>query len=397
MGDVLIVGVCGSVAAYRACDLARDLMRAGWDVRVCLTDAALQFVSAAQFEALTGNACVSSVFEEPVRGRMAHIDWAREASIILIAPATANTICKVASGTADDMLTSIVLASNAPLVVAPAMNPTMYASEPVTHALRVLQSRAAAIVEPGEGEVACGEQGQGKLASNAEIVQAVESVRAGTTSLAGQKVLITSGPTHEPIDDVRFIGNRSSGKMGAALARAALLAGASEVVVVAGPGTAAYPLQAKVIKVQTAQQMLDAALGEARSADWIIGAAAVADYRPANPVSGKIRRSSESMTVELTPNPDIIAELARAAKPGCRVIGFAAEPSTDTLIAQEKLQRKGLAAIAHNDVSNQEIGFESDENCVTLITATGIRTTSPKASKLQVARWIFDQLTEPAK
>lgn len=392
MSDTLILGVCGSVSAYRACDLARDLMRQGWDVRVCLTDAASQFVTAAQFDALTGNPCLSGVFEEPIPGRMAHIDWARQAKMLVIAPATANTICKLAQGQADDMLTAIALATNAPLVLAPAMNPTMYAGEPVVLAMEVLSQRAAVIVEPQEGDVACGEHGQGKLATNESILRAVNDVRQSSSMLAGQKVLITSGPTHEPIDSVRFIGNRSSGKMGAALARAALLAGAADVVVIAGPGTAKYPLTARVIRVQTAAEMLEAARSEVVGADWVVGAAAVADYRPENPVDGKIRRSGEPLEVKLIANPDIIAELSKSAKPGCRVVGFAAEPSTDTAIAQEKLKRKGLIAIAHNDVSNAEIGFESDKNQVTLMLNDGSSRTSPLASKLVVARWIFEQI-----
>lgn len=392
MSDTLILGVCGSVSAYRACDLARDLMRQGWDVRVCLTDAASQFVTAAQFEALTGNPCLSAVFEEPIPGRMAHIDWARQAKMLVIAPATANTICKLAGGHADDMLCAIALATNAPLVLAPAMNPTMYASDPVVAAMKTLSQRAAVIVEPQEGDVACGEHGQGKLATNDSILQAVADVRQASTMLSGQKILITSGPTHEPIDSVRFIGNRSSGKMGAALARAALLAGAADVVVIAGPGSAQYPLIARVVRVQTAAQMLEAALSEVVGADWVVGAAAVADYRPENPVDGKVRRSGESLEIKLIANPDIIAELAKRAKPGCRVVGFAAEPSTDTAIAQEKLKLKGLIAIAHNDVSNAEIGFESDRNQVTLILSDGSALTSPLASKLLVARWIFEQI-----
>lgn len=384
----IVLGVSGSVASYRAADLARDLIRAGFTVRACLTNAAEKFVTPILFETLTGQPCLVGTFEEPVPGRMAHLDWAREADILLIAPASANTLNKIANGIADDMLSTIALAYEGRMILAPAMNPSMYAHPETQASLQKLAARATVILHPTEGDVVVGEHGQGKLAQNAEIVSACVAVGSVSERLKGKKVLITSGPTQEPIDDVRFLSNRSSGKMGAALAQAALLMGA-EVKVVAGPGTAVYPRNATQIKVRTAQEMIEAALEEVKTADLIIGAAAVADYRPESTVSGKIRRTTEPIELKLQPNPDIIAELAKTGK---KTVGFAAEPSGDIEVAKEKLARKGLFAIAHNDVSNREIGFESDLNQITLITEEGGAMTSPLQSKLQVALWLLENL-----
>ncbi|MFI5384640.1 MAG: bifunctional phosphopantothenoylcysteine decarboxylase/phosphopantothenate--cysteine ligase CoaBC [Fimbriimonadales bacterium] len=388
----LVLGVSGSVAAYRAADLARELMRQGFTVRVCLTDAGQKFVTPALFEALTGQPCLIDTFEEPERGRMAHIDWARQAEVIVVAPATANTIARIAHGIGDDMLTTICLATTAPLIIAPAMNPQMYASDAHREALDKLRAWAAVVVEPAEGDVACGEHGQGKLASIAHIVEAVMHVHKRSQVLAGKTVLITSGPTQEALDDVRYLSNRSSGKMGSALARAALLMGAARVVVVSGPTSTPYPLRAEVIQVTTAEEMLAAGLKVAPDADLIIGAAAVADFRPASPQTGKIRRNGEPLSIELVPNPDVIAELAKVTKG--KVIGFAAEPSSDLAAAREKITRKGLAAIAVNDVSQAGIGFDSENNEITLITAGGTSMESGKRSKLGCAIWLISEVLD---
>lgn len=387
-----VLGVSGSVAAYRAADLARELMRNGFTVRVCLTDSAQKFVQPALFEALTGNPCLIEAFEEPERGRMAHIDWARQADIIIIAPATANTINKIAQGIADDMLSTITLATTKPIVIAPAMNPQMYANEVTQQSLEVLEARGAYIVEPEEGDVACGENGQGKLASISSIIFTVNGVASTSKLLKGKKILITSGPTHEPIDDVRFITNRSSGKMGVALAKAALLMGA-EVTMIAGPQEARIPLHLTVIKVKTALEMLEAMKGQAPQHDWIIGAAAVADYRLENPSPGKLRRSESSLQISFVPNPDIIAEAARLA-PNSKVIGFAAEPSTDLSIAKEKIRKKSLFAIAANDVGNTEIGFDSSANAIDLIFADGNIFHSGVRSKFQCAVWLLESIAQ---
>jgi phosphopantothenoylcysteine decarboxylase/phosphopantothenate--cysteine ligase len=389
----LVLGISGSVAAYRAADLARELMRTGFTVRVCLTDSAQKFLLPALFEALTGQPCLVDTFEEPVAGRMAHIDWARQADAILIAPATANTINKIAAGVGDDMLTTIALATTKPLILAPAMNPQMYANEATQNSLAILAGRGAFVVEPAEGDVACGENGQGKLAGIPSIVAAVQRVVGRQQRLKGKHVLITSGPTQEPIDHVRFVSNRSSGKMGAALARAALLLGA-QVTVVSGPVNVSYPSQAHVERVATALEMLEATRRHAHQADLIIGAAAVADYRMKEPMKGKMRRSKEKISLELIPNPDVIATLAKEY-PAAQVIGFAAEPSSDLDTARQKVTAKGLVAIAVNDVSRADIGFEGDYNELTLVGADGSIETSGRQSKLGCALWLLEHLVTP--
>lgn len=385
----VVLGVCGSIAAYRAADLARDLMREGYQVRTCLTDSAQRFVTPLLFETLTGNPCLQDVFDEPERGRMAHLDWARQADLLLIAPASASAINRVANGVGDDMLATIALAYEGPIVIAPAMNPSMYLNAETQSSLAKLVARGCLIVEPKEGDVVEGEHGLGKLAPNSEILAAVQAIGARRARLSGKRVLITSGPTQEPLDDVRFLSNRSSGKMGAALAQAAIWMGA-EVTVIAGPSSVPYPRLANVVPVKTAQEMFDAAKAKADSADLIIGAAAVADYRPASRHTGKMRRSDTEVDLQLVPNPDIIAELARTGK---ITIGFAAEPSPNLDEAKAKIERKGLLAIAHNDVSDPQIGFESDQNEVTLIFADGRTDRSPRGSKISVALWILEQVT----
>jgi phosphopantothenoylcysteine decarboxylase/phosphopantothenate--cysteine ligase len=387
----LVLGVSGSVAAYRAADLARELMRSGYEVRICLTDAAEKFVTSALFEALTGQPTLRDTFEEPERGRMAHIEWARLADLLLIAPATANTISKVASGLGDDMLTTLALAYSGPILVAPAMNPSMYAHEATRDSLRTLAERGVVFVDPDEGDVACGEHGQGKLASIQRIVEEANALLARSGVLKGKHVLITSGPTQEPLDDVRYLTNRSSGKMGAALARAALLMGA-RVSVVTGPTSVPLPLDAAVIRVTTAEEMLGAARPLASSADVIIGAAAVADYRPRSRITGKIRRDAEETAIELVRNPDVLAELTRVAKAGALVVGFAAEPTSDTETAKEKIVRKGLAAIAVNDVSRKDIGFEASSNELTLLLVDGKQFSSGRRSKLACGLWLLEHV-----
>lgn len=389
----MVLGVSGSVAAYRAADLARDLMRAGCTVRACLTPAAAKFVTPALFEALTGEPCLVDTFDEPVAGRMAHIDWARDADLLLIAPASANTMARIANGIAEDMLSTIALVYDGPMVIAPAMNPTMYAAEPIQSAAARLRERAAVFVDPDDGIAVCGETGQGKLAPNDTIVAAALTVLRRSQRLAGHHVLITSGPTQEPLDDVRYLTNRSTGKMGAALARAALLMGA-KVTVIAGPSSAAYPLAAQTIRVRTADEMLQASHRFADSADWIIGAAAVADYRPKERRSGKLRRTADEMTVELVANPDVLANLAAATKPEAIVVGFAAEPGPNLDYAREKMVRKGLHAIAANDVGRADIGFESDANELSLIFREGDRIESGHRSKLACALWLFETVLD---
>lgn len=386
----VVLGVSGSIAAYRAADLARDLMRAGFTVRVCLTDAAERFVSRELFEALTGQPCLVDVFEEPERGRMAHIDWARSADLLLIAPASANTLAKLGAGIGDDMLTTIALAYVGPVLVAPAMNPAMYASETTQSALRALRNRGAWIVEPAEGDVACGENGQGKLASNAKIVEEALALLKRGDALRGKTVLITSGPTREPIDQVRYLSNRSSGKMGMALARAAIALGA-KVHLVTGPTSEAIPFGVDAVRVETALEMLAACQKLWPGCDLGIGAAAVGDYRVEEIAPGKIRRTEGNYSLSLIPNPDILASLAAMGAPG-KLIGFSAEPDEGLEVARKKLAKKGLLAIAVNDVSRSDIGFDSDENELTLLFADGREERSGRMSKTLCAFWLLEQI-----
>lgn len=388
----VVLGVTGSVAAYRAADLARELMRAGCTVRACLSDAAERFLTPLLFESLTGQPCLMSAFDEPVQGRMAHIDWAREADLMIIAPATANTINKLAQGEGSDMLTTLALAYEGPMLIAPAMNPAMYAQESVQESIATLDCRGAVFVEPTEGDVACGEHGQGKLASIVRIAEEALALLSRNELLKGKKVLITSGPTREPIDDVRFLSNRSSGKMGAALAKVALLMGA-EVTVVTGPAAAQIPRLAQVHRVSTALEMLERAKASATDADLIIGVAAVADYRPEQPIQGKRRHTDEAWDLRLVPNPDIIGELAKMAKSGAKVVGFAAEPGPDAAAAKDKLTRKGLFALAVNDISRTDVGFGADDNELRILFADGREMLSGKRSKLACALWLLAHLT----
>ncbi|MBA3725845.1 MAG: bifunctional phosphopantothenoylcysteine decarboxylase/phosphopantothenate--cysteine ligase CoaBC [Armatimonadetes bacterium] len=387
MKPVVVLGVSGSIAAYRAADLARDLLRSGLDVKICLTRSAREFVTPILFETLTGNPCLTYVFDEPKRGRMAHIDWAREASLILICPATANLLANLAHGNADDMLTTIVSATRAPIVIAPAMNPQMYASEANVENLSVLKARGVLLVEPQEGDVACGEHGEGKLAATSEIVRVVHEALFLSSLYKGKKIVITAGPTHEPIDPVRYIANRSSGKMGFALARAAIQLRA-QVTLIAGPTALTPPPAAAIVRITTAGEMLDATLAACSGAHMLIGAAAVADFRTEKVALDKIR-SDQPATLALVKNPDILAE-AKKAYPDLAIVGFAAETTGHLEDAQKKLEAKGLVAIALNDVSRTDIGFDSEENEVTLLRNGTEPLRVGRDSKFNIARRILE-------
>ncbi len=379
----ILLGVSGSIAAYRACDVARELMRAGHTVRVVMTHAAARLVSPDTFAALTGNPVVVDVFDEPEPGQIAHIRLAQDSDLILIAPATAHTIARLALGLADDMLTTLALATRAPILIAPAMNPAMW-MHPATQAhVQTLQARGVEFINPIYGVMACGDEGWGKIADTPIIVQAVQQRLQRTQDLQGVHVLITAGPTYEPIDPVRFVGNRSSGKMGYAVAEAALAYGA-EVTLITGPTALTPPAGAKVIRVQTAQQMYEAVLAEFENCDVFIATAAVADYRPERALSSKRKRSTQTWTLRLVPNPDILGTVAQ--RKGSRiVVGFAAETDKALQYAQEKLLRKNLDLIAVNDVLEPGSGFEVDTNRLTLLYADGQVEPLPQMSKRECA------------
>lgn len=391
MKPIVVLGVTGSVAAYRACDVARELMRSGFEVRACLSRSATEFVTPALFEALTGKPVLTNVFDEPVKGRMAHIDWARDARVLLVCPATANAIAVLANGASEDMFTTIAQASRATMIIAPAMNPDMYSSIPNQENLARLRDRGAIVVEPLEGEVACGEQGQGKLASVDAIVAAVRESAFRSDLMKGKRIVITAGPTRESIDPVRYMSNRSSGKMGYELARACVQMGA-HVTLISGPVALTAPAGAEVVRITSANEMKDAVLNAIPNADLLIGAAAVADYRAANTEPDKMKKSNV-IEIRLVENPDILSE-AHQTRPDLPIVGFAAETTNHEVSAKTKIEKKGLFAIAMNDVSRDDIGFDSDKNEVVLYFADGEVTPIPKSSKFNVAVEMIERIAK---
>lgn len=365
----ILLGVSGGIAAYKSLDLVRRLRERGVAVRVVMTEAAGRFVQPLAFQALSGEPVRTSLWDEGAEAAMGHIELARWAELILIAPASANVIARLAQGMADDLLSTLVLASAAPLVLAPAMNRQMYA-HPATRAnLATLQQRGVRILGPAAGAQACGEVGPGRMLEPTEILAALE-VPTVAPVLAGRRVVVNAGPTLEDLDPVRYIGNRSSGRMGFAIAAAACAAGA-EVTLVAGPVSLPTPGGVRRIDVRSAAQMLSACLQAAADADVFIGAAAVADYRAAEVLPVKRKRGAQAhLTLELVRNPDVIAEVA-TRHPRLYAVGFAAETLTgDALLAEARRKRvaKGLALVCANTVG-EGLGFEVDDNTLLLVDA----------------------------
>jgi phosphopantothenoylcysteine decarboxylase/phosphopantothenate--cysteine ligase len=402
----ILVGVSGGIAAYKAVELVRLLTKAGHSVRVVQTPGSLNFVGKATFEGVTGAPVLVDEFDpDPARGAypgdpepehapISHLELVRRADAYVVAPATANTIAKLATGLADNMLTSAALASTAPLLVAPAMNDRMY-EHPATRAnLAKLAERGVRIVPPGTGALASkGEFGIGRLAEPPEIAAAIEeALKSGFAprSLDGLRVLVTAGGTREPIDAVRYVGNRSSGRMGFALADEALKRGAEVTVIAANVGLPRID-GVEYVNVETAAQLESATTQAFENADVLLMAAAVADFRPAHPESSKISKTGrDRLTVELEPTTDVLAALAGHRKPGQTVVGFAAEHGEGAAErAQEKLARKGVDAIVLNDVSRPGIGFDSPENEVSIVTRDGVQEV-PRALKTDVARAIIE-------
>src|SRR5919201_72265 len=403
----VLVGVTGGISAYKAVELVRLLGKAGHSVRVVQTPASERFVGRATFEGITGAPVVVDEFEpDPARGAfpgdpapdhaaISHLELVRRADVYAIAPASANTIAKVAHGLADNLLTSAALASPAPLVVAPAMNDRMYEHAATRQNLDTLTARGARIVGPGTGALASkGEFGIGRLADPPAVLEAIEQAIGGTgfapRSLDGLRVLVTAGGTREPIDAVRYVGNRSSGRMGFALADEALKRGAEVTVIAANVGLPRID-GVEYVNVETAAQLESATTQAFENADVLLMAAAVADFRPAHPESSKISKTGrDRLTVELEPTTAVLAALAGHRKPGQTVVGFAAEHGEGAAErAQEKLARKGVDAIDLNDVSRPGIGFDSPENEVSIVTRDGVQEV-PRALKTDVARAIIE-------
>jgi phosphopantothenoylcysteine decarboxylase / phosphopantothenate---cysteine ligase len=400
----LLLGVSGGIAAYKALEAVRLAVKRGHAVRVIQTPTSERFVGRASFEALTGAPVLTSEFEaDPARGAypgeplperapISHLALVERADAYLIAPATANTLAKLAHGQADNLLTAAALAAACPVAVAPAMNNRMYLNPATQANLELLQERGVSVVPPGTGELAShGERGIGRLAEPAELLEAWESLLT-PPSYAGVRVLVTAGGTREPIDSVRFVGNRSSGRMGYALASEAARRGAAVTLISANvaleppPGT-------RVISVQTAAELAGACRNELAGCDVLLMSAAVADFRPAGPVDRKLKKDEGIPTLELEPTEDVLSQVAELRRADQVIVGFAAEHGDDAVkLGRGKLERKRLDAIVVNDISRAGIGFESDENEVTILTADGAERHVPRSRKERVARAVLDEV-----
>jgi phosphopantothenoylcysteine decarboxylase / phosphopantothenate---cysteine ligase len=387
----IALGVSGGIAAYKAAEIVRLLQDRGVTVQVVMTRAAQEFVRPLTFAALSGQKVITGLFdsggEQPnLDSAVEHIAVAQGIDALLVAPATADVLAKFSHGLADDFLTTLYLATTAPVIVAPAMNVNMWEHAATQANLETLKKRGVTIVDPDSGYLACGMTGAGRLAANDAIVDAVMRTLRATQDLAGETVLITAGPTREPIDPVRYLTNRSSGKMGYALAEAAIRRGA-KVILVSGPVALKPPAGAEVLNVETAAEMRDMVMSRRGEATVIIKAAAVADYRPKRVSSQKMKRHAE-FALELVPTTDIAAELSER-KEGQVIIGFAAETENVLENARQKLLSKGLDAIIANDVSQPGVGFDSDRNAVTIITSSEVLDV-PAAAKWDVAQKVLD-------
>jgi phosphopantothenoylcysteine decarboxylase/phosphopantothenate--cysteine ligase len=392
----VVLGVSGGIAAYKAAEIARALIQNGHEVQAVMTRAAEEFIRPLTFASLTGRKVITDIFasaspEATLSSAVEHIGVAQEHDLLLVAPATADVIGKFALGLANDFLCTLYLAFRGPVVIAPAMNNNMWAHAAVQANVETLRRRGHEIVEPEDGFLACGTYGPGRLADNSRIVAAVEKAFAPPLQdLDGETILITAGPTQEPIDPVRFLSNRSSGKMGYALAQAAVDRGA-KTILVSGPVHLTPPAGAEVIHVRTAGEMREAVFANLDPATVVIKCAAVADFRPSTESKRKIKKTSARVSLELDPTPDILAELGR--KKGERVlIGFAAETENLEKEARRKLEAKNCDMVVANLVGQSETGFESDLNEVALVLRTGEFLELPRASKREVADQILSQV-----
>jgi len=385
----VVLGVGGGIAAYKAAEITRLLVQRGATVRVMMTANAREFITPLTLQTLSQNPVATDTFSLTQESQIGHIRLADAADLILIAPATADLIAKAAVGIADDIVTTVLLATRAKVAFAPAMNVHMYGHPTVQGNLATLRSRGIAIIEPGEGDLACGYQGKGRLEDPSVIVEELERILA-PRDLEGQRILVTAGPTQEAIDPVRFVSNRSSGKMGFAIARAAAARGAA-VRMVAGPSSLPTPHGVERFETVSAADMLSAT---SRNFPWctaLVMAAAIADFRPANPAANKLKKNSRGLDLKMVSIADELPRLA--AKRGSRVmIGFAAETDDLESHAREKLKRKGLDLIVANDVTQDGAGFGVDTNIVTFITPGGVAHSHPKLSKDEVADLILDRL-----
>jgi phosphopantothenoylcysteine decarboxylase/phosphopantothenate--cysteine ligase len=389
-GARILLGVCGGVAAYKAAALTSTLVQRGALVDVVMTASAERFVGSLTFASLTARPVYTSLWDAPER--IPHIRLVREAQAILVAPATANLIAKLASGIADDLLTTALLAARVPIVLAPAMNDAMYESDATRQNLATLRARGYEFVDPERGFLAERERGVGRLASEERLIEAVERALARRQSLQGRRVAITAGPTREPFDPVRFVSNASTGAMGIELAREAALRGAA-VTLLLGPSPLEPPAGVDVVRVVTAQELYDAALQHALGADLTIATAAVADWRPETASDEKVKKTDADLTVRMVRNPDVLAALGERKGGRTFLVGFAAETNDHESNAREKLRRKHLDAIAVNDVRGER-GFGPVDNTLTLLWGEGGRRELGTASKPALAGRLLDALEE---
>ncbi len=389
-GRRVLLGVTGGIAAYKAAHLVRLLRAAGAEVRVAMTEAATRFVGPDTFAALTGHPAHASVFEEP--GAVLHVRLAREADLAIVAPATANVLARLAHGIADDLVTATLLEATCPVLVAPAMHTGMW-EHPATRAnVRLLEERGVRFVGPAAGPLAAGDEGVGRMAEPEEIAAAAAAVLARGADLSGRRILVTAGPTFEPLDAVRFLGNRSSGRMGVEVAREARDRGA-RVSLVLGPGTVEPPSGVEVARVTTAEEMRAAVLERFEEADAVVMAAAVADFRPERPVPGKLKKEAGPPEVRLVPTPDILRELG--ARKGDRVlVGFAAETEDLEAAGRAKLEAKALDLVVVNEVGREGTGFGSETNHAMILSRSGDDAPLRTWTKRELARELCDRLAE---
>lgn len=393
-GKKILLGVTGGIAAYKAVEVVSRLRKAGAEVRVVMTREATEFVTELTFREISGNPVAVDMWAPVQHWNVAHIALAEWADAVLVAPATANIIAKAALGVADDMLSTTLLAVTAPVFFAPAMNSNMYAHPATQKNLDILVKRGLHIIPPGTGKLACGEDGPGRLAEPADIVAALEAFFIEGTQLSGIKVLVTAAGTIEPIDPVRYIGNRSSGRMGYALAEEAVARGA-EVVLVSGPSALKPPSGLKqFVSVETAAEMREVVLREAETSRIVIKAAAVADYHPKHVSEQKIKKNDEELSIRLEKNPDILKELGQRKRPEQILVGFAAETQNLLQYAREKIEKKNLDFIVANDVTKPGAGFNTTTNTVKIIARDGSIEEVPLMTKREIAKRIFDYVLQ---
>ena len=393
-GRFVVLGVTGSIAAYKSIELARRLTQSGATVQVVMSRSATEFVRPLTFQALTYRPVEVEMFEMQDERAAGHVAMGREADVVCVAPATAHVIARLANGMADDLIATTVLATDAPIVIAPAMETHMWQNAATQDNIARLRARGVRVVDPESGPLASGEVGPGRLAALERIEAAVAEAVASSTALAGRHVVVTAGPTQEPIDPVRFVSNRSSGKMGYAVARALRDAGA-DVTLVSGPTALRAPAGVRVVAIETAAELRDAVIAELPSADAVVMAAAVADYRPEDARDAKLKKKDvgDALTLRMVQTADVLTAVVAKRRPGAVVVGFKAETGDATAEAERMLREKKLDLVVANDVSDPSSVFGSDTDRVSFVSADGVETL-PVLPKLEVARLLVAKLTE---